>query len=79
MLSQGVCVGDVMSSPLPLRQTGTTKKGMPFLFSRMAAVFSAVGKEGRVFFRLQFFFLFFVPDADSSPPLINSECTVSFP
>lgn len=56
MLSQGVCVGDVMSSPLPLRQTGTTKKGMPFLFSRMAAVFPLWGKKEGYFSASNFSF-----------------------
>ena len=54
-------------SPSPATN-GNNKKGDALPFFQDGRSFSAVGKEGRVFFRLQFFFLFFVPDADSSPP-----------
>lgn len=54
-------------SPSPAAN-GNNKKGDALPFFQDGRSFSAVGKEGRVFFRLQFFFLFFVPDADSSPP-----------
>lgn len=58
-------------SPSPAAN-GNNKKGDALPFFQDGRSFSAVGKEGRVFFRLQFFFLFFVPDADSSPPPQNA-------
>jgi hypothetical protein len=54
-------------SPSPAAN-GNNKKGDALPFFQDGRSFSAVGKEGRVFFRLQFFFLLFMPDADSSPP-----------